>query len=90
MADFTRLQQEVAEDADVKSSAATLLRGLADRVRATAGDTAKANELADALDASSNDLAAAVAESTVAEDGGSTEGGGGGGTDGGPTEPPTA
>ncbi len=68
--DYTALEAELTRDADVNSSAATLLAaisaGLADAI---AGGQAKVQEFADRLKAQSDSLAAAVAASTPADPG---------------------
>ncbi len=68
--DFTALQAEITRDADVNSSAATLLADLAAKVEATKGDPAAVQALADALRANSDSLAAAVAANTPSDTGG--------------------
>lgn len=50
------------------ASAAALIAGLAEKVRAGAGDKAAMNALADELDASSNSLSAAVVANTESEE----------------------
>ncbi len=68
--DFSALQAEITRDADVNSSAATLLADLAAKVEATKGDPAAVQALADALRANSDSLAAAVAANTPSDTGG--------------------
>lgn len=74
------LTQEVAEAKTVMASALTLIKGFKQKLddAIAAGNPAKLTELSTELDASSNELAAAVAENTAAstETGGGTEGGG--------------
>ena len=65
--DFSALQAEITRDADVNSSAATLLADLAARVEATKGDPAAVQALADSLRANSDTLAAAVAANTPSD-----------------------
>jgi hypothetical protein len=65
--DFSALQAEITRDADVNSSAATLLADLAARVEATKGDPAAVQALADSLRANSDALAAAVVANTPAD-----------------------
>jgi hypothetical protein len=65
--DLARLTASVEKDKTVNDSAATLLTGLAEQLRAVAGDAAAVNALADALDAQSAALADAVTANTPAE-----------------------
>lgn len=65
--DLSRLTAAVEKDNTVNQSAITLLTGLSARVRATAGDPAAVNALADALDAQQQALADAVEANTVTE-----------------------
>lgn len=67
VADLSRITSEVQENTDVIGSAVTLLGSLAQQLRDNATDEAAINDLADSLDASSNELAAAVAANTPAE-----------------------
>lgn len=62
--DLDRLTAAVANDKTVNDSAATLIAGLAEQLRGVAGDAAAVNALADALDAQSAALAAAVTANT--------------------------
>jgi hypothetical protein len=64
--DLTRLTAAVTNDATVNDSAETLITGLAEQLRAVAGDAAAVNALADALDAQSAKLATAVTANTPA------------------------
>lgn len=64
--DLTRLTAAVERDKTVNESAATLLSQLSEQIRATAGDAAAANALADALDAQQQKLADAVVANTPA------------------------
>ena len=63
----TRLTEEVAEAKTVNASARTLIAGLAERVRAVAGDEAATLALATELDAENAAMAQAVADGTIAE-----------------------
>jgi hypothetical protein len=83
MEELDRLKQEVAEAKTVMTGATTLLTGLAQQIRDNVGNRAALKEMADNLDASANELAAAVAEGTAASgetpsDGGNGEAGGSG------------
>lgn len=60
------LRVQVARDKEVKTSAATLLRGLKGMLDANADDPAAIREIAASLGTESDALAAAVAESTPA------------------------
>lgn len=67
--DFTSLQAEVARNRSVDSSAAALIRGIADRIAAAikeddVTDSTALNTLIDDLRSSSDDLSAAVSENT--------------------------
>ncbi len=69
-ANFDPIKAEVARDSDVKSSAATLIRGFKAQLDAAiaadnAGDDAALTDLSASLAKSSDDLAAAVAENTT-------------------------
>jgi len=64
--DLNKLTAAVARDKTVNESAATLLGQLADLIRATAGDAAAVNALADSLDAQQQALADAVVANTPA------------------------
>ena len=64
--DLSRVEAAVARDNTVNQSAITLLGQLAQLVRDTAGDAAKVNALADALDAQQQALADAVTQNTPA------------------------
>ena len=68
--DLSRLEAQVARDSEVNASAVTLLSKLAEMVRATAGDPAKVEALATALEANQQALADAVVANTPAEGGG--------------------
>lgn len=59
-----KVESEVTELTTVVDSAVALINGLSQQIRDTAGSAAKANALADALDAKANELAAAVAANT--------------------------
>lgn len=63
-AEVDKLRAEVEENKTVVASAIALITGLADRVRAVAGDAAATNALADELSANSDALGAAVAANT--------------------------
>ncbi len=67
--DLAKLTAAVERDKTVNDSAATLIAGLADQLRAVAGDVVAVNALADALDAQSSALADAVTANTPAEPG---------------------
>jgi len=58
------LTREVSESKTVTESAATLIAGLADQIRAAASDPAALAALATSLDTQSAALAAAVAANT--------------------------
>jgi hypothetical protein len=67
--DFTSLQAEVARNRTVDGSAATLIRGIADRIAQAikdddVTDSTALNTLIDDLRSSSDDLSAAVSENT--------------------------
>lgn len=69
--DFTDLQAEVARNSSVDSSAAALIRGIADKIAAAiaaddATDATNLNALVSELRTSSDDLSAAVSENTPA------------------------
>lgn len=81
--DFSALENEVTRDADVNSSAATLIGRLADEVERLKGDPTALQALVDRMRAQNDALAAAVA--AVPGDGGT-----GGGTPEPPPAPPTA
>lgn len=59
-----RLRDEVSQLSEVNVSAITLITGLADQIRNAVDDSDALNELADTLDAQSNQLADAVAANT--------------------------
>lgn len=59
------LEAAVTKVKDIKGGVVTLLKGLADRVRATSGDAAKAATLATELDTMASDFAQAVVDNTV-------------------------
>jgi len=65
--DLARLTTAVENDKTVNESAATLITGLAEQLRAVAGDAAAVNALADALDSQSAALSEAVSANTPAE-----------------------
>lgn len=72
--DITQLEQEIAEDASVKSSAATLLtrlKSMLDTAVAETGDLpalqARITEISGMLSSKTDELAAAVAANTPAE-----------------------
>lgn len=67
MADLTKIQTEVSENTSAVASAVALLDNLAQLIRDNATDVAALNELADQLDANSNQLAEAVVRNTPAE-----------------------
>jgi peptidoglycan hydrolase CwlO-like protein len=62
------LSREVGESTTVMESASTLISNLADEIRALKDDPAALAALAQRLDASSNELAEAVAMNTAAEE----------------------
>jgi hypothetical protein len=64
-AEIDALELAVTKVQTVKGSVVTLLQGLAARVRAIAGDAAKAGALATELDTMANDFAQAVVDNTV-------------------------
>lgn len=66
--ELDRLTTEVAEMKTVNTSAVNLLRRLATMIRENANNPAALTALADDLNASESDLAAAVAENTPAEE----------------------
>lgn len=74
MADFTNVRREVSETRDVMQSAAALIRNISQQLRDVATDPAAIQDLADQLDSSQQDLAAAIAENTPAAGGGTGEG----------------
>lgn len=59
-----RLTAEVAQNTTVIQSALVLIRGFKAQLEAAMADQAKLSALADSLDASEQELAAAVAENT--------------------------
>jgi hypothetical protein len=61
-----RLVAEVSQTRTAVDSILALVSGLADQLRATAGDASKVIALADQLDAMQTDLAAAVTANTPA------------------------
>jgi hypothetical protein len=63
---LARIEASVARDKTVNESAVTLLGQLSQMIRDTAGDEAKANELADQLDAQQQALADAIVANTPA------------------------
>lgn len=65
--DFTRLEQEVAQNSDVIQSVVTLLTNIADAIRDAAGNQQKVEALATKLDTQTQALADAVAASTPAD-----------------------
>ena len=75
-AEFDRLSAEVAENTSVVASAKAMIAGLAQQIRDSKDDPAALGKLADQLDASSTDLASAVAANTPADGGGSPTDGG--------------
>lgn len=82
--DLTGLQNAVSRNTSVDGSAAAMIRGIAQQIRDAIaaddiGDATNINALVAQLEASNDDLAAAVAENTPAEGGGG-EGGEGGGS----------
>ena len=66
MADLSALTTEVQENADVTASAIVLINGIAAQLAAAASDPAAIAALADQLNTSANELAAAVAANTPA------------------------
>lgn len=67
MADFTELENEIAEDASAKQSAITLLQNLKTRIDDAGVDPVKLKELSDSLSAATDGLAQAVVDNTPAE-----------------------
>jgi hypothetical protein len=67
MADLTSLQQQVAENTQVETSAVTLIKGIADRLKAAGTDPVALQTLQDQLHASAAALAAAIAANTPAQ-----------------------
>lgn len=68
MSNFDRLKKAIERNKSVTESAVAALTNVADRIR-TAGTNEKAlAELADALEADSSNLAAAIVKNTVAEE----------------------
>lgn len=65
--DFTALEAEVSRNTTVDGSAKILITRFASEVAANKNDPAKLQALVDAMRASSDDLAGAVAENTPAE-----------------------
>ena len=65
--DLTPIQAEVSRQTSVVQSAITLIQSLATQIADAAGDPARVTELADALRASSDALAAAVAANTPSQ-----------------------
>lgn len=66
MADLSTLTSEVQENSDVIASAVSLINGIAAQLAAAATDPAAIAALADQLNTSANELAAAVAANTPA------------------------
>lgn len=67
MTDLSKVSTEVLEATTVMAGAAALITGLAQEIRDNITDQAALNDLADTLDASSNNLASVVAANTAAE-----------------------
>jgi len=65
MVDLSKLQADVAAQSTVVASAEALIKGLADRIRATAGDQAAVDALATQVEQDSQGLADAVQANTV-------------------------
>jgi GH18 family chitinase len=65
-ADLTDITREVTETQDAQAAAVTLLNDLKARLDAAGTDPVKLKELSDALDSSTNALAAAVVANTPA------------------------
>lgn len=63
--ELDQLEQRVKAITTVIGSAVVLIQGLADRVRATAGDATKANALAAELDTDATDLGNAITANTT-------------------------
>jgi prefoldin subunit 5 len=61
MADLSRLTQEVAETTEVAQSAITFIAGLSEQIRELSTDPAALEALADELDATQANIAAAIA-----------------------------
>jgi hypothetical protein len=70
--DVSRVERAVAKDKTVNESAITLLGSLSGLIRENSANEAKMIELADALDAQQDSLAAAVTANTPANGGGVT------------------
>lgn len=70
--EIDNLKASVHKMTDATDSATTLIKGLADRVRATAGDTQATADLANELDQKAGALAQAVLDNTPAAGGGGT------------------
>lgn len=62
--EFDDLKREVEESRTVTESAAALIQGLADEIRANKDDPAALEELAKALDAQTQSLASSVSANT--------------------------
>lgn len=74
MADvIQRVRTEVAEARTVAASAVALVRNVSQEIRERKNNIEALDQLADALDTSTNDLAAAVAESSDVITGGGGE-----------------
>lgn len=70
---LNRLKAEVTENNSLVASAITLIGGLATQIRDNLNDEQALSELADSLDSSGNELAAALTANTPASDVGGGE-----------------
>jgi esterase/lipase len=68
MADFKKLESEVAENTTVIQSAIALIKGIAQQISDAKGDQAKIDALSDKLNSDADALAAAVAANTPTVD----------------------
>lgn len=71
--EMQRLTDEVAQTKTIAKSAVTLLGGLSQQIRDTAGDREAALTLANELDSSNEELAAAITANTPQTTGGGTD-----------------
>ena len=62
--EMDRLEQEVTEMTTVVQAGITLIQGLAQQIRDTAGDRVKATALADELDRRATEFAQAITDNT--------------------------
>lgn len=70
---LSRLTREVSESNSIATSAVALIAGLAQQIRDAIGDDDELEALADSLDASQSELAAAIAANTPGETGGGSD-----------------